>query len=147
MFDMGCEYLCYVSDISRSYPANGKFTEKQAGIYNAVLSSQEAVLKTMKPGVAWPDMHRLANRVISIYFQVSQIVAKVICEELKKLGLLKGDVNEMMKNHIGSLFMPHGLGHLMGLDTHDVGGYPNGVQRIDEPGIKKYVNNCRLSDQ
>jgi Xaa-Pro dipeptidase len=48
----------------------------------------------------------------------------VICEELKKHGILKGDVAEMEKNEVGAIFMPHGLGHFMGIDTHDVGGYP-----------------------
>lgn len=61
-------------------------------------------------GICWLDMHKLAERVE--------------LEELTKAGLLKGDVEEMMKVHMGAVFMPHGLGHFMGLDTHDVGGYP-----------------------
>jgi len=122
LLDMGGEYHCYASDITCSYPVNGKFTEKQKGIYNAVLRAQQEVMKAMKPGVAWPDMHRLAERVI--------------VEDLLKLGLLKGTVEENQKAYIGAIFMPHGLGHFMGLDTHDVGGYPAGVNRIDEPGIR-----------
>jgi len=122
VFDMGAEYHCYCSDITRSFPVNGKFTQDQKVVYESVLAAQEAVMQAMKPGVLWPDMHRLAN--------------KVICVELKKHGLLQGDVEEMQKHHIGALFMPHGLGHFLGLDTHDVGGYPEGVQRIQEPGIK-----------
>lgn len=62
------------------------------------------------PGVSWVDMHRLAERV--------QL------EELAKLGLVQGDIDEMMKVRLGAVFMPHGLGHFMGIDTHDVGGYP-----------------------
>jgi len=79
-------------------------------------------MKAMKPGVSWPSMHRLADRVI--------------CEKLKEFGLLQGDVDAMMNAFVGSLFMPHGLGHLLGLDTHDVGGYPNGMTRTQEPGLK-----------
>lgn len=122
MFDMGGEYHCYASDISRSFPVNGKFTEDQKMIYEGVFAAQEAVMNTMKPGVSWPDMHLLSHRVI--------------CEHLTKHGLLKGDINEMMENHIGALFMPHGLGHLMGIDTHDCGGYPNGMKRSDSPSLR-----------
>lgn len=61
-------------------------------------------------GVKWADMHRLANRV------------QLEC--LRDAGLLQGDVDDMIKLHLGAVFMPHGLGHLMGLDVHDVGGYP-----------------------
>jgi len=122
MFDMGGEYNCYGADISRSFPVSGKFSQGQREVYTAVLSAQEAVMKAMKPGVSWPAMHRLADRVL--------------CEKLKEFGFLKGDVDEMMKAFVGSLFMPHGLGHLLGLDTHDVGGYPNGLKRTQEPGLK-----------
>jgi len=79
-------------------------------------------MKAMKPGIDWTDMHRLANRVV--------------CEELKRRGFLQGDVDDMLKHHVGALFMPHGLGHFLGLDTHDCGGYPKGLERINEPGIR-----------
>jgi Xaa-Pro dipeptidase len=124
MFDMGGEYHCYCADISRSFPANGKFTQVQKEIYLSVLASQQAVLDTMKSGVMWPDMHRLAYRVI--------------CEQLKKYNFLKGDIEEMLANHVPSLFMPHGLGHFIGLETHDVGGYPKGYpERSKEPGLSR----------
>jgi Xaa-Pro dipeptidase len=55
---------------------------------------------------------------------------------LKKHGFLQGDLQELIDNHIGALFMPHGLGHFLGIDTHDVGGYPEGVTRSQEPGLK-----------
>lgn len=61
-------------------------------------------------GVKWTDMHRLADRVH--------------LEELVKIGILNGSVEDMLKVHLGSVFMPHGLGHLLGIDVHDVGGYP-----------------------
>ncbi|KAG9338024.1 hypothetical protein JZ751_027187 [Albula glossodonta] len=151
---MGGEYYCYSSDITCSFPANGKFTDDQKAIYKAVLKSSRAVMKAIKPGVLWTDMHRLADRVH--------------LEELVKVGILKGDVDDMLKVHLGAVFMPHGLGHLLGIDVHDVGGYPEvcesqreggsvgegkreggsvgegkkergregGVERIDEPGLK-----------
>ena len=79
-------------------------------IYNAVLKANRAVMDTMKPGVCWTDMHRLADRV--------QL------EELRSAGLLKGEIEDMVKVHLGAVFFPHGLGHFLGIDTHDVGGFP-----------------------
>ncbi|XP_074014029.1 xaa-Pro dipeptidase isoform X2 [Numenius arquata] len=122
LFDMGGEYYCYGSDITCTFPANGKFTPDQRAIYEAVLRSSRAVMSAVKPGVAWPDMHRLADRVH--------------LEELTKIGILKGNVDDMVKVHLGAIFMPHGLGHLLGIDVHDVGGYPEGVERIDLPGLR-----------
>ncbi|KAM6980569.1 xaa-Pro dipeptidase [Aplochiton taeniatus] len=122
LFDMGGEYYCYSSDITCSFPANGKFTPDQKAIYEAVLKSSRTILAAIKPGVKWTEMHRLADQVH--------------LEELLILGLLNGSVEEMMKVHMGSVFMPHGLGHLLGIDVHDVGGYPEGVERINEPGLK-----------
>ncbi|KAG7467878.1 hypothetical protein MATL_G00136860 [Megalops atlanticus] len=122
LFDMGGEYYCYSSDITCSYPANGKFTNDQKAIYEAVLKSSRAVMAAIKPGVLWPDMHRLADRIH--------------LEELVKIGILHGNVDDMLKAHMGAVFMPHGLGHLLGIDVHDVGGYPEGVERIDEPGLR-----------
>lgn len=131
---MGGEYYCYSSDITCSFPANGKFTPDQRAVYEAVLKSSRAVMAAIKPGkpliqlvsspitaglqmmrclgegVKWTDMHRLADRVH--------------LEELVKIGILTGSVDDMMKVHMGSVFMPHGLGHLLGIDVHDVGGYP-----------------------
>jgi len=124
LFDMGGEYYCYTSDITCSFPANGKFTEQQKGIYNAVLKSSRAVLNSVKPGVSWKEMHLLAD--------------KTNLEEMKKLGIVKGDVDEMMKVRLGAVFMPHGLGHFMGCDVHDVHGYPDGDKehRPKEEGLK-----------
>nr|CAB3264778.1 xaa-Pro dipeptidase [Phallusia mammillata] len=123
LFDMGGEYYCYASDITCSYPVNGKFTDDQKAIYNAVLKANRAVQKALKPGVSWVDMHLLADRV--------QL------EELKRIGIIHGDVEEMMKVRLGALFMPHGLGHFMGHDVHDVGGYPEGgPARRSEAGLK-----------
>jgi len=122
LFDMGAEYYCYTSDITCSFPANGKFTEDQKIIYNIVRDAQNAVMAAMKPGVDWTDMHRLAERVTA--------------EGLIKNGFLVGDLNEILKAHVQAIFFPHGLGHFLGLDTHDTGGYPEGTTKIDEPGIR-----------
>jgi len=122
LLDMGAEYHCYCSDITCSFPANGHFSEGQKEVYETVLAAQQAVMAAMKPGVQWEDMHRLAERVI--------------CEGLLKHGFIQGTVDELLANHIPALFFPHGLGHMLGLDTHDVGGYPTGVEKLKEPGIK-----------
>ena len=83
----------------------------QRNFYSSVLSKAGLIKKqSVFTGVKWADMHRLADRV------------QLEC--LKDTGLLHGDVDEMMKLHLGAVFMPHGLGHFMGCDVHDVGGYP-----------------------
>ncbi|XP_060110131.1 xaa-Pro dipeptidase isoform X2 [Heteronotia binoei] len=132
LFDMGGEYHCYGSDITCTFPANGKFTPDQKAIYEAVLKSCQAVMQAVKPGVVWPDMHRLADRVH--------------LEELKKIGILQGTVDDMVKVHLGAVFMPHGLGHFLGIDVHDVGGYPEGVERIDLPGLRS-LRTARVLQQ
>ncbi|CAG9788144.1 unnamed protein product [Diatraea saccharalis] len=109
LFDMGGNYAGYAADITCSFPANGKFTPQQKLIYEAVLNARDAVIREAKPGVMWVDMHLAANRAM--------------LEHLKQGGLLKGDVEEMIKSGINGILQPHGLGHLLGLDVHDVGGY------------------------
>ncbi|KAG0500489.1 hypothetical protein HPP92_000561 [Vanilla planifolia] len=121
LFDMGAEYNFYGSDITCSFPVSGKFTNDQAAIYNAVLQAHDVVISLMSPGVSWIDMHKLAERTI--------------LESLKRVGILVGDVNEMMASRLGAVFMPHGLGHLLGIDTHDPGGYAKGLERPKEPGL------------
>lgn len=109
---MGGNYFGYAADITCTFPANGKFTPDQKLIYEAVLKANLAVADAAKPGVRWTDMHLLANRVL--------------LEELKAGGLLTGDIDEMVQAGLGATFQPHGLGHLLGLDVHDVGGYLRG---------------------
>uniref|UniRef100_A0A3B5AWX6 Xaa-Pro dipeptidase n=1 Tax=Stegastes partitus TaxID=144197 RepID=A0A3B5AWX6_9TELE len=126
LFDMGREYYCDTSDITCSFPANGKFTADQRAIYEAVLKSCRTVMAAIKPDVCvecvkWTDMHRLAD--------------KGHLEELVKIGILHGSMEDMIKVHLGPVFMPHGLGHLLGIDMHNMGGYPEGVERINEPGL------------
>ncbi|CAH0392193.1 unnamed protein product [Bemisia tabaci] len=122
LFDMGASYYGYASDITCSFPANGKFTEDQKLIYNAVLASNRAVQKAAKPGVSWVDMHKLAN--------------EVLLTKLIEMKLLKGNVTEMMEANMGGIFQPHGLGHLIGIEVHDVGGYlPGTPERPTQPGL------------
>ncbi|VFQ59383.1 unnamed protein product [Cuscuta campestris] len=132
LLDMGAEYHFYASDITCSYPVNGKFTPDQALIYNAVLDAHDAVISTLKPGICWVDMHKLAE--------------KVILESLKKGNLLEGDVETMMGERLGAVFMPHGLGHFLGIDTHDVGGYLKGAERPKEPGLNSLRTSRELSE-
>ncbi|XP_075976769.1 dipeptidase C [Anticarsia gemmatalis] len=109
LFDMGGNYAGYAADITCSFPANGKFTEDQKLIYEAVLAGRDAVIREAKPGVMWDEMHLTANRAM--------------LEHLKTGNLLKGDVEDMIKAGVHGVLQPHGLGHLLGLDVHDVGGY------------------------
>lgn len=122
LMDAGFECNGYAADYTRTFPANGKFTEIQAGIYNSVLTGMNAVLNSVKAGAKMEDLHLLA--------------ARTMMEGLKELDIVRGDIDEVMKQNIFALFFPHGLGHFLGLDTHDVGGYPKGVDKIDRPGIK-----------
>lgn len=122
LIDAGFEYEGYASDVTRTYPANGRFTNEQAAVYQTALNALNSVIDAVKPGVKMEDLHMAA--------------AEIIIRGLKKMGLVKGSVEDLMENDIFALFFPHGLGHFLGLDTHDVGGYPKGVERIDRPGIK-----------
>jgi len=125
LFDMGAQYHGYCSDITVCFPVNGKFTPDQKAIYEAVLDAQKSVEKVMKPGVEWPHMHRLAEERILTH--------------LRQIGVLhNGTVADFAAAHLASIFFPHGLGHLLGLNTHDVAGYPrDGPKRSAEPGLKK----------
>mmetsp|Transcript_111090 Transcript_111090/g.337668 ORF Transcript_111090/g.337668 Transcript_111090/m.337668 type:complete len:397 (+) Transcript_111090:2-1192(+) len=125
--DMGAEYHCYTADVTCSYPVSGVFTPEQRAVYEAVWEATLAVERTVRPGVCYKDMHRLAQRTMLV--------------EMKKAGLFQGDVEEMMQVNLMHQFMFHGLGHSLGLDVHDVGGYAPGTSRQDDPSIKE---NLRL---
>nr|XP_027227965.1 xaa-Pro dipeptidase-like [Penaeus vannamei] len=133
LFDMGAEYYCYTSDITCSFPANGKFTEDQKAIYNAVLSASRAVMAAVRPGVSWVEMHRVSYRAM--------------LEKLKEANIVQGDIDEMMKVTLGAVFQPHGLGHLLGLDVHDVGGYLEGNPgRPQEAGFRS-LRTARILEE
>ncbi|GMT00490.1 hypothetical protein PENTCL1PPCAC_22664, partial [Pristionchus entomophagus] len=134
LFDMGPEYNCYASDVTTSFPANGTFTDRQKLVYNAVLAANRAVLDQAKIGVRWNTMHELAE--------------KIILEHLKVGGLVKGDVAEMVQARLGAVFMPHGLGHMIGLDVHDVGGYlGDALPRSTLPGLKSLRTTRTLQER
>jgi Xaa-Pro dipeptidase len=122
LIDAGFESNGYASDFTRTYPANGEFTDGQAEIYEAVLEAQEQVIGAAEPDVKMEELHILA--------------ARVMMQGLKDADIVSGSIDDLMEKDIFALFFPHGLGHFLGLDTHDVGGYPKGVERIDRPGIK-----------
>ena len=96
----------YASDFTRSYPTSGRFTPKQRDIYTLVYECNEAAFAMIRPGVAYRDVHLS--------------VARRMLEGLKAIGLVEGDVDEMVAAGVAGLFMPHGLGHNMGLDVHDM---------------------------
>ncbi len=129
VMDSGAESeLHYASDITRSFPVNGKFSDKQKDIYNIVLESQLKAIEMTKPGVSFKDCHLTT--------------AKVIADGLKSVGLMKGDTDEAVANGAHALFFPHGLGHMMGLDVHDMEGlgennvgYDNNIKRSDQFGL------------
>lgn len=122
LIDAGFEYKGYASDFTRTYPVNGRFTGDQAAIYQVVLDALNKSVELVTPGVKMEELHLAACRIV--------------LNGLKDAGVVRGDIEEMMANDIFALFFPHGLGHFLGLDTHDVGGYPKGVERIERPGIK-----------
>ena len=118
----------YASDFTRTYPTSGRYTQKQRDIYQTVYECHELAFSLIKPGVAYRDVHLAACRHM--------------LENLKQLGLVKGDIDEMMELGIAGLFMPHGLGHNMGLDVHDMEdlgedlvGYDDDQKRIRQLGI------------
>jgi len=127
--DAGAESnMHYSSDITRTTPVGGQFSQLQKDIYETVLKANVEAIKGTKPGVSNRDIHFLA--------------CKVLASGLKELGLMKGDVDEAVGAGAHALFMPHGIGHMMGLDVHDMEGlgenyvgYNNDVRRSDKFGL------------
>lgn len=126
--DAGAETaMGYASDFTRVTPVGGRFTSKQKDIYNIVLAANNLATSLAKPGIKYQEVH-LA-------------VAKLIATSLKDLGIMMGDVDEAVQNGAHALFFPHGLGHMMGLDVHDMEdygenyvGYDDETSRIDQFG-------------
>ena len=96
----------YAGDMTRTFPVNGTFSQRQRDMYSVLLKSHEDAIAAMKPGVAYKDVHLLA--------------AATIFDGLKQIGLTKGDTKEAVAQGVHALFFPHGLGHQMGLDVHDM---------------------------
>lgn len=124
--DAGAESsLCYASDITRTVPVGGKFSQRQKEIYEIVLEANVEAIKAIRPGIENRKIHLMA--------------ARIIANGLKDLGLMKGDIDEAVKQGAHALFFPHGLGHMMGLDVHD-------MENLGENYIG-YNDNTRRSDQ
>ncbi len=122
LVDAGCEYGYYASDITRTFPVNGVFTEVQRQMYELVLAAQEAAIEQVKPGNHWNDPHDAA--------------VKIVTKGLVDLGLLKGRVPNLIKNEAYKEFYIHRTGHWLGMDVHDVGDYKvDGEARLLEPGM------------
>jgi Xaa-Pro aminopeptidase len=127
--DSGAENsMHYASDITRTIPVSGKFSVQQKEIYEIVLKAQNESIAASKPGVKNKDIHLKA--------------ALIITEGLKELGIMRGDTQEAVKKGAHALFFPHGLGHMMGLDVHDMEnlgedyvGYDREVKRSDQFGL------------
>jgi Xaa-Pro aminopeptidase len=122
LIDAGCEVNGYASDITRTFPVNGKYSPAQRDIYELVLSAQAAAIKKVKPGNHWNDPHNAAVRVIT--------------RGLIELKILKGNLAKLIKENAYRRFYMHRTGHWLGLDVHDVGDYKVGGQwRLLEPGM------------
>ncbi|MDR0971307.1 MAG: aminopeptidase P family protein [Bacteroidales bacterium] len=117
--DAGCETPSgYCSDITRTVPCGGKFDQRQKDIYQAVLNSNLEALKQIKPNVEYKKIHIKA--------------VTVLAQCLKDIGLIKGNVDDAVNEGVMGLFMPHGLGHLMGMDVHDMENFDENLVGYDE---------------
>lgn len=126
LFDMGSEYFCYGSDVTCTFPVDGKFTERQRLVYEGVLNAQRKVYSMLRPGVSYVDCHEAAE---------AEILKALIMLDIVIPGTKS--IPELVEMRLGAIFMPHGLGHLIGIDTHDVGGYLPGLpERIQKPGLR-----------
>jgi Xaa-Pro aminopeptidase len=122
LIDAAAEIDGYAADITRTFPVNGKFTGEQKTIYEIVLAAQLAAIDQVRPGKHWNEPHDAAVRIL---------VAGLI-----DLGLLKGDIDELVKNENYKQFYMHRTGHWLGMDVHDVGDYKvDGAWRLLEPGM------------
>lgn len=122
LIDAGCELDFYAADITRTFPANGRFSPEQRALYEVVLASQKAAFEVIRAGNHWNQAHEETVRVIT--------------EGLCELGLLKGDVSELIANEAYRPFYMHRAGHWLGMDVHDVGDYKvGGTWRLLEPGM------------
>ena len=108
----------YCSDNTRTFPVNGKFTQRQLEIYSIVEACHDYALEVAKPGVLWYDVH--------------MNVCRLMTDKLKEIGLMKGDTEEAVQAGAHAMFLPHGLGHMMGLDVHDMEGLGQNYVGFDD---------------
>jgi Xaa-Pro aminopeptidase len=122
LIDAGAEWENYASDITRTFPVNGRFSEEQKALYQLVLDAQLAAIELVQPGNHWNEPH--------------DIVVTVLTKGLIKLGLLKGKVDKLIKDEAYKAFYMHRTGHWLGMDVHDVGDYKiDGNWRVLEAGM------------
>jgi Xaa-Pro aminopeptidase len=126
LIDAGCEIDCYASDITRTFPVNGRFSPEQKAIYELVLKANEEAFKHITPGKHWNEAHEATVRVITA--------------GLVELGLLQGEVDALIASEAYKAFYMHRAGHWLGMDVHDVGDYKIGGEwRVLEPGMAMTV--------
>ena len=121
----------YCSDNPRTFPVNGKFTQRQLEIYSIVEECHDYVLDVARPGVKYMDVHFA--------------VCRLMTERLKELGLMKGDVDEAVAAGAHAMFLPHGLGHMMGMDVHDMESFDQinvGFDEETRPRLDQFGTNC-----
>jgi Xaa-Pro aminopeptidase len=122
LIDAGAEYDYYASDITRTFPVNGRFSKAQRALYEVVLEAQQAAIEQVQPGNHWNSPHEAA--------------VEVLAEGLVALGLMKGRASNIIKNERYRKFYVHRTGHWLGMDVHDVGDYKiEGEWRVLEPGM------------
>ena len=129
--DAGCELDDYCSDNTRTMPVSGQFTQRQLEIYSIVEACHDYVLEVAKPGVKYMDVHFA--------------VCRLMTERLKELGLMKGDTEEAVRTGAHAMFLPHGLGHMMGMDVHDMEGLGQIYVGFDDetrPNLEQFGTNC-----
>ena len=130
--DAGAETVNnYCSDNTRTYPVSGKFTQRQLEIYSIVEECHDHALEVAKPGVKYMDVH----------FSV----CKLMTERLKEIGLMKGDTEEAVRAGAHAMFLPHGLGHMMGMDVHDMealGQIHVGFDKETRPILDQFGTNA-----
>ena len=129
--DAGCELNDYCSDHTRTMPVNGRFTQRQLEIYSIVEACHDYVLEVAKPGVKYQDVHFA--------------VCRLMTERLKELGLMKGDTDGAVAAGAHAMFLPHGLGHMMGMDVHDMEGLGQiyvGFDNETRPNLEQFGTNC-----
>ncbi|WP_151981117.1 Xaa-Pro aminopeptidase [Acinetobacter guerrae] len=112
LIDAACEYQCYASDITRTFPVNGKFSPEQKALYEVVLKAQYAAIDAVRVGNSYREPHEVAVRILT--------------QGLLDLGLLKGELDELVGSEAFRQFYMHGTGHWLGMDVHDVGNYKKG---------------------
>ncbi|WP_312209129.1 Xaa-Pro aminopeptidase [Acinetobacter variabilis] len=122
LIDAACEYQFYASDITRTFPVNGKFSPEQKALYNVVLDAQIAAINAVQIGNSYKEPHNVAVRIL--------------VQGLLDLGIMQGDLEEIIQTESFRQFYMHGTGHWLGMDVHDVGTYKaNGEWRAYEEGM------------